>query len=234
MSSRNLQVIIGDMDAESALYAAVIGSKPKSDGGPVDVKTSWDEIERSLPDKAISILKTYGAESNNCSAGQLMSATLQIISDLSFRRASGVEAERLIKRGIPVYRYVFDQGSPFPGPFRGQAAHSLDLNYSFGSPRIFHSGAGVANPELEGKIQQNMQEKWIAFANGEVPWRVQSEDCYYAFGPDGFDGEIAKKEFEQRRKPERWAAFGGLGSEELIKFGIACNKAFTELSGHRL
>jgi carboxylesterase type B len=235
VSSRNLQVIMGDTEAEGALFAAVLGAKPKSDDGPVNVKTAWTEIETSLPKQAVAILKAYGAESNSCSAGQLMTATLQIIGDLSFQRASDVEAQRLIKKGVPVYRYVFDEGSPFPlSPFKSQAAHSLDLNYSFGSPRIFSGGAGIEHPEWECKIQRSMQEKWIAFANGEVPWRAQSEDRYYAFGPEGFDDEIVKEEFEKRRKTKRWTALDGLSREELITFGIACNKAFTELGGHRL
>jgi carboxylesterase type B len=235
VSSRKLQVIIGDTEAEGTLFTALCTGKPKSNDGPVHVQAAWNEIEASLPTKAADILKAYGAELNRCSAGQLISATLQIIGDLSFQRASDIEAQRLIKKGIPVYRYVFDQGSPFPSShFKGQAAHSLDLNYSFGSPRIFSSEAGVAHPEWECKIQQSIQQKWIAFANGEVPWRAQSEDHYYAFGPEGFDDEIVKEEFEKRRKTKRWAAFEGLSRGELITFGLACNKAFTELSGHRL
>jgi carboxylesterase type B len=236
VSSKNLQVIIGDVEAEGALYAAVCtGAKGNSDDGPVNVETAWNEIEISLPTKAVAILKAYGAESSTCSAEQLISSTLQILSDLSFRRASDVEAQRLIRKRIPVYRYVFDQGSPFPlGPFKNQASHSLDLNYSLGSPRIFSGEAGVTHPEWECKIQQSMQEKWISFANGEVPWRAQSEDHYYAFGPEGFDNEIGKQEFQRRRKTKRWEAFEGLSREELIKFGITCNKAYTELRGYRL
>lgn len=236
VNSRDLQVIIGDTEVEGALFAAVCkGAKPKSDSGPISVEAAWNELEASLPSKAASILNAYGAEIRNFSVDQLASAALQIIGDLSFQRASEVEAQRLLRKNIPVYRYVFDQGSPFPlGSFKDQAAHSLDLNYSFGSPRIFSGTAGVAHPELECKIQHSMQERWIAFANGEVPWRAQSEGYYYAFGPGGFHGEIGKQEFQKRRKTKRWEALEGLSREELIRFGIACNKAFTELSGHTL
>jgi carboxylesterase type B len=234
ISSRNLQVIMGDVEAERSLFAAVLQVKPVSDDGPINVTTAWNQIETSLPTQAATILRAYGAESSS-SVGQLISATLEIIGDLSFRRASDVEAQRLIKEGIRLYRYVFDEESPFPlSPFHGQAAHSLDLNYSFGSRRIFSGRAGVEHPEWEYKIQQSMQEKWIAFANGEIPWRAQSEDRYYAFGPEGFDGEIDKEEFQKRRRTKRWAAFEGLSREELISFGIACNKAYAELSGHHL
>jgi carboxylesterase type B len=234
ISLRNLQVIMGDVEAERLLFAAMLQVKPVSDEGPIRATTAWNNIEMSLPQKAVTILKAYGAESS-CPVEQLISVTLEIIGDLSFRRASGLEAQRLIKKGVRVRRYVFDEASPFPlSPFKGQAAHSLDLNYSFGSPRIFWGESGVAHPEWECRIQQSMQEKWIEFANGEIPWRAQSEDRYYAFGPEGFDGEVDKEEFEKRRRTKRWAAFEVLSREELISFGIACNKAYTELSGHRL
>ncbi|KAH8800392.1 Alpha/Beta hydrolase protein [Xylogone sp. PMI_703] len=234
VSSRNLQVIIGDTEAEGALYAVLCEiSKIKFSDKPINMNTIWNEIETSIPTKAVAILKSYGAESSDCSREQLASATFQILNDLSFRRASEVEAQRLMKKGVSVYRYVFDQGSPFQsGAFTGQAAHSLDLIYAFGNARIFSGEIGVEHPEWECKIQRSMQEKWIAFANGEEPWKAQSEHYYYAFGPQGFDGEIEKQEFQERRKTKRWEAFEALNREELIKFGIACNKAFTELSGY--
>lgn len=225
---------MGDVEAEGALFFALLQVKPVSADGPINVSNAWNKLETSLPNGAPTILKAYGAGSSS-SAEDLASAALQIIGDLSFRRAVDVEAQRLIEKGIPVYRYVFDEETPFPlSPFKGQASHSSDLNYSFGGPRIFSMELGVENPERECKVQQSMQEKWITFANGEIPWLQQSQGVYYAFGPEGLDSEIYKEEFEKRRTTRRWAAFEGLSKEELKSFCIACNKAFTELSGHHL
>jgi carboxylesterase type B len=48
VSSKDLQVITGDVEAETALFAAALGFKPKFDTGPIDVKSAWNEIEISV------------------------------------------------------------------------------------------------------------------------------------------------------------------------------------------
>jgi len=232
VSVSDLQVILGDTQDEGALYETLCAlSKPKTEDGPPSIETVWNEIEYSLPGKATKILKAYGIGSSNCSTEQLISGTRHMLADISFNRASEIEAQRLMQNGVNVYRYVFDQKSPFLSTQSfGKAVHSLDLNYTFGGPEIF--SAGVSNPEAERRLQKHMQKMWIAFANGQTPWAAQSDAHYYAFGPNGFTGEITQADFDKRRKTERWQAFDGLSRKELIAFGVACNKAFTNLLGY--
>lgn len=74
----------------------------------------------------------------------------------------------------------------------------------------------------------------VAVPAWEAPRAAQSEGRYYAFGPDGFTGEISQGDFDQRRQTKRWQAFDGLSRKELFQFSFACNKAFTNLLGHNL
>ncbi|EIN08980.1 alpha/beta-hydrolase [Punctularia strigosozonata HHB-11173 SS5] len=67
------------------------------------------------------------------------------------------------------------------------------------------------------KIRNAMQERWIAFAHGENPWR---EDRIYVFGPDGETGERSSSIVETRRRRRAWKeAFEPLGLKAVQKLG---------------
>jgi hypothetical protein len=72
-----------------------------------------------------------------------------------------------------------------------------------------------------GRIRDAIQGRWIAFAQGEVPW---AEDKVYVFGPEGEAGERSECIFEGRRRTHAW-------KEVLEPLGIALvQKVGVELS----
>ncbi|KAH8115948.1 alpha/beta-hydrolase [Phellopilus nigrolimitatus] len=70
-----------------------------------------------------------------------------------------------------VYRYVFDQASPYTS----SPHHGVDLLYLFGNVP-FPTDPDLSPEENEEvnwdrvKVRSEVQERWLAFANGERPW----------------------------------------------------------------
>lgn len=70
-----------------------------------------------------------------------------------------------------VYRYVFDQASPYTGT----PHHGVDLLYLFGNipfpvdPELSQEMNDEVNWDRV-KVRQVMQERWLTFAYGEDPW----------------------------------------------------------------
>ncbi|KDR72573.1 hypothetical protein GALMADRAFT_142888 [Galerina marginata CBS 339.88] len=72
------------------------------------------------------------------------------------------------------------------------------------------------------RVRDAMQERWISFAHGEVPWR---EDKVFVFGPEGETGERSKTIFEGRRRRTLWKeAFEPLGPTLVQKFGVELSR----------
>ncbi|KAF9559455.1 alpha/beta-hydrolase [Agrocybe pediades] len=68
------------------------------------------------------------------------------------------------------------------------------------------------------RVRDAMQERWISFAHGEVPWR---EDKVFVFGPEGETGERSNEIFEGRRRRRVWReAFEPLGPALVQKCGV--------------
>ena len=228
--SAKLGVMLGDCTHEELLFPLVLSQKPKLEH-PISVNTALEEVEASIrPHKVTEILEAYGIKRTS-TGEEVARELLRIIGDIGFRRACHERAKQFTEKGHKVYRYLFEEITPFGGPCGGHAAHALDLSYVFTNPTLFND---VEHPEWERNIQHAMQEKWVVFANGEEPWRPQSEGRYYAFGPEGHVGEIDQAGLEERRSVQTWSIFDGLSKEELKRFGVTCNKAYAELSGHSL
>jgi hypothetical protein len=67
------------------------------------------------------------------------------------------------------------------------------------------------------KIRNTVQERWIAFAHGESPWR---DDKVFVFGPDGETGERSGNIVDTRRRRKAWReAFEPLGLKAVQKLG---------------
>ena len=70
-----------------------------------------------------------------------------------------------------VYRYVFDQASPYTGT----PHHGVDLLYLFGNipfptdPELTPEENDEVNWDRV-KVRQEMQERWLTFAYGDKPW----------------------------------------------------------------
>lgn len=72
------------------------------------------------------------------------------------------------------------------------------------------------------RVRDAMQERWLSFAHGEVPWR---EDRVFVFGPEGEVGERSKAIFEGRRRRKVWKeAFEPLGPALVHKFGVELSR----------
>ncbi|KAH9477763.1 Lipase 3 [Psilocybe cubensis] len=72
------------------------------------------------------------------------------------------------------------------------------------------------------RVRDAMQERWISFAYGEVPWR---EDKVFVFGPEGETGERSREIFEGRRRRRLWSeALEPLGAALVQKLGVELSR----------
>ncbi|KAF8156994.1 Alpha/Beta hydrolase protein [Crassisporium funariophilum] len=72
------------------------------------------------------------------------------------------------------------------------------------------------------RVRDAMQERWIAFAHAEVPWR---DDKVFVFGPEGETGERSMQIFEGRRRKSMWKeALEPVGSQLVQKFGVELSR----------
>ncbi|KAJ6532705.1 Carboxylesterase family-domain-containing protein [Mycena vulgaris] len=72
------------------------------------------------------------------------------------------------------------------------------------------------------RVRDTMQERWIAFANREEPWRA---DKVYVFGPEGEVGERSRQIFEGRRRRAVWKdALEPLGMQLVQKVGLELSR----------
>ena len=68
------------------------------------------------------------------------------------------------------------------------------------------------------RVRNAVQERWLAFAHGDAPWRA---DRVYVFGPEGEVGERSMSIFAGRRRVEMWKeALEPLGMQLVQKIGI--------------
>ncbi|KAF8639283.1 hypothetical protein AX16_010355 [Volvariella volvacea WC 439] len=72
------------------------------------------------------------------------------------------------------------------------------------------------------RVRDTMQERWIAFAHNEVPWK---EDKVFVFGPEGETGERSKGIFEGRRRRQLWKdVFEPVGMRLVQKLGVELSR----------
>ncbi|KAF8801132.1 alpha/beta-hydrolase [Phlegmacium glaucopus] len=72
------------------------------------------------------------------------------------------------------------------------------------------------------RIRDTLQDRWISFAHGEVPWR---DDKVFVFGPEGETGERSKDIFDGRRRKRMWReAFEPLGFHHVQKVGVELSR----------
>ncbi|KAH6909607.1 EstA protein [Coprinopsis sp. MPI-PUGE-AT-0042] len=72
------------------------------------------------------------------------------------------------------------------------------------------------------KVRDTIQEKWIKFAYGQVPWK---EDKVFVFGPEAETGERSASIFEGRRRKHLWReALDPLGQAVVQKLGAELSR----------
>ncbi|OBT53622.1 hypothetical protein VE04_05340 [Pseudogymnoascus sp. 24MN13] len=166
------ELLIGDVEYESVIWRNGIETVSAS-----EIAAIFDNEE---------LKNLYGVSPSRPTASRL--AALDFINDLRF--ALPIEEISASRRsaGKATYQYVFDQVNPWQSSSR--AHHGVDLISLFGGYDLTFNPAAAA-------VAKAMQERWIAFVNGESPWNGEKR---FAFGPHGKSGEITDEDFAARRR----------------------------------
>jgi carboxylesterase type B len=182
--------------------------------------------------KASTLLRAYDISSYT-PPEELVERILELINDarIAWPIEGVVEGARRDRDGKNVWRYIFDQ----EGPTRGIPHHAADLMYLFDNvptpisqplvlpteePEFFDDewAMPIVDEFSYGRVRDAIQERWIAFAYGEVPW---NEDKVFVFGPEGETGERSSCIFEGRRRKQVWKeALEPLGMQLVQKVGV--------------
>ncbi|KDQ60133.1 hypothetical protein JAAARDRAFT_56105 [Jaapia argillacea MUCL 33604] len=231
-------IIIGDIFSSSHLY-----SLPASLWTPDGVVRRVRAVCQSLT-KASNLLRAYDI-SPHTEPEDLPERLLDLITDARLAWptesvAAGIKKER---GGRGVYRFIFDQEGPGSGPVELAylfdnvplpVAEAPSYPDSFDSSEdededqyMVGDGDGFYDSSWDvtdvdqysySRVRDAMQERWIAFAYGEGPWR---EDSVFVFGPEGETGERSWSIFEGRRRKQTWReALEPLGMQLVQKVGI--------------
>ena len=118
-----------------------------------------------------------------------------------------------------------DDECPAPKPSSSAASTPTSLS-SDESIYKYEFDADWAMPVVDdwtyARVRNAVQERWLAFAHGDAPWRA---DRVYVFGPEGEVCERSTRIFHARRRTEVWrAALAPLGLPLVQKLGAElCN-----------
>lgn len=166
------ELLIGDVEYESIIWRNGLET------------VSATEIAAVFDNEELKHL--YGVTLSRPTASRL--AALDFINDVRFALPVEELAASRRSAGKATYQYVFDQVNPWQSSSR--AHHGVDLIFLFGGYDLTFNPAAAAVAEV-------MQERWIAFVNGDNPWNGEKR---FAFGPHGKSGEITEEEFAARRR----------------------------------
>lgn len=196
-------LMIGNTGNEECVLQSVCAWFPRASPPPT-FSTLTTTLSSILPETTINaIFSAYGI-SEEIGQEELIDKLLKFGADILFVKASFIHAEKWRKQGNAVQQYIFEQLQPFGGPYKGKAAHSLDLAYLHGDPSIFSK---TSEPEKELQIQRAMQDVWIEFAHGEKGWGEKVR----RFGPGKVvdeDVEVALNKWNRGEAFKSWEALG--------------------------
>jgi carboxylesterase type B len=205
------EALVGNTGREGSVieFLSILAPKPASRPTIEALTTTLSGIMSRT--EVEEILKAYEI-TTDLSLEDTSTRVLDIIEDLIFYKGAVEFATIAREAGIPVRKYGFQQGNPFPGMFKGVSTHSLDLAYLHGDPAIFN---GTEHLEGELRVQREMQRTWINFAYGEKTW--DGEKSTLVVGPRGETGMMGARDWflECLRRGEAWMAFEGLGEEQM-------------------
>lgn len=80
----------------------------------------------------------------------------------------------------------------------------------------------VVDEYAYGRVKNTIQERWLAFAHGQLPW---NEGKAYVFGPEGETGERSWCIFEGRRRTQTW-------HQSLVPLGLSLVQKLGEELGN--
>jgi carboxylesterase type B len=234
-TSTSQPLIIGDCSFDSFLW-----SLPASLWSSSAVMRRLKAVCGSLS-KASALLRAYDISSYT-PPDELVERILELINDARIAWPTQVVVDGAQRDGEAkgVWRYTFDQ----EGHTRGIPHHAADLMYLFDNVPVPAVSQPVVLPSEDsdyfdddwaipvvdefsyGRVRDAIQERWIAFAYGEVPW---NEDKVFVFGPEGETGERSSCIFEGRRRKHIWKeALEPLGMQLVQKIGVELSNGPTE------
>ncbi|KAJ7598572.1 Alpha/Beta hydrolase protein [Mycena floridula] len=216
-------IIVGDCSADSLLW-----SLPASHWTAQTVTRRVKAICQSVS-KASALLNAYDISFDSSvydrDDDEITERVLELINDT---RVSW-PTECLAQNARGAWRYVFDQ----EGHTTGVPHHAVDLAYLFDnipqrqSPESFYDDDDDwAVPFVDDwtytRVRDTMQQRWIAFANGEKPW---AQDKVFVFGMEGETGERSWRIFESRRRKLLWKqVLEPLGMQVVQKIGVELSR----------
>ncbi|KUJ07176.1 alpha/beta-hydrolase [Mollisia scopiformis] len=201
------EILVGCTGNESSVVKMVMVSSPVVNPRPTTA-SFVSSLETVLSgSKVRDIFANYGIE-DTTEAELVADKLLQIVEDACWYNPQRVFSLHAQKSGVKVNQYSFEQKNAFEGPFKGVPAHSLDLAYLHGDERIFDS---CEDPEGERRLQGELRDAWIRFANGEG-----GGEGVKIFGAEGNVKEIKEDGFlSEFRRGEKWGVWEGVGEAEL-------------------
>jgi hypothetical protein len=105
---------------------------------------------------------------------------LTFLNDVNFYAPTIFYADTLSDKGVKTYVYRFNEGNPWPGPWKGHANHILDVAFLTQNFNEY-----LDKPQKA--LAQNFAKDLITFMYGEAPWQAREGDQTMArvYGPEG-------------------------------------------------
>ncbi|OBS15494.1 hypothetical protein FPOA_13685 [Fusarium poae] len=177
------EIVFGDCEYDASVFLRSLTAR----GSKIAQQLS-NSLNRAIPGKQLAIaalLDDYGI-SNAVDDGSACLAISHLANDLSFYLPCDVFAQF-----FPGTKYIYhlNEPNPWDGPFRGKAAHAVDVTFLFKNFDQFL-------PPWTKAVAQGFGDNIIKFVAGQVPWQASSGDNRVAlvYGNDARGGELRKDE----------------------------------------
>ncbi|EXM14306.1 Carboxylesterase, type B [Fusarium oxysporum f. sp. vasinfectum] len=179
------EIVFGDCEYDASVFVRALTKR----GSNVAQQLS-NSLNRAIPGKEPAIaalLEDYGI-SDAVDNGSACQAISHLANDLSFYLPCDVFVQF-----FPGTKYIYHMNEPNPwdGPFKGKAAHAVDVTFLFKNFDQFLSPWTKA-------VAQGFGDNIIKFIGGQVPWQASSGDNRVAlvYGNDARGGKLRKDEPE--------------------------------------
>ncbi|KXJ87817.1 Alpha/Beta hydrolase protein [Microdochium bolleyi] len=195
------RLLIGDTEYESVLWRNGIETMTAA-----SIVEAFDVLGEEGSEQVRSKYGIYHDRDVACKLG-----ALDFLHDMRF----SLPTQRMVRAGrfagAAVMRYLMDEPNPWQRSSR--AHHGVDLLYLFNHYNLGFSCAAE-------NIVQSIQDKWIAFINGDDPWPVGEEgegERAWAFGPSGECLVVGETGLGIRRRVSHMSLLEEIGLERAEK-----------------
>ncbi|KAF9260554.1 alpha/beta-hydrolase [Marasmius fiardii PR-910] len=147
------------------------------------------------------------------------------MSEVAASATSGSEPRTaLVKRRKSCLSRDDNGGDGFELVMADLNMNEVDTRMSSPAASYVHDGwmAPVVDSYSYTRVRDAIQERWIAFANGETPW---NEEKVWVFGPEAETGERSRWIFDGRRRRCLWKeVLQPLGMSMVMKVGVELSR----------